>query len=122
VLRWLTPGRSSKLRLLLDNSKGAPPAPFLLHCVLASHEPKYIHLPLNKPEANMAAITIRNLDDEIKELLRLSAAKNGHSMEEEARIILRQALQSTQPSLGLGSKLQQRFSTLSDKPLELPPR
>ncbi|MFZ4832540.1 FitA-like ribbon-helix-helix domain-containing protein [Rouxiella sp. Mn2063] len=70
----------------------------------------------------MAAITIRNLDDEIKELLRLSAAKNGHSMEEEARIILRQALQSTQPSLGLGSKLQQRFSTLSDKPLELPPR
>jgi len=70
----------------------------------------------------MAAITIRNLDDEIKELLRLSAAKNGHSMEEEARTILRQALQSTPPSLGLGSKLQQRFSALPDKPLELPPR
>jgi len=70
----------------------------------------------------MAAITIRNLDDEIKELLRLSAAKNGHSMEEEARIILRQALQTTQPTLGLGSKLQQRFSALPDNPLELPPR
>lgn len=40
----------------------------------------------------MATITVRNLDDEIKELLRISAAKNGHSMEEEARMILKQAL------------------------------
>ena len=30
----------------------------------------------------MATITVRNLDDEIKELLGISAAKNGHSMEE----------------------------------------
>lgn len=37
----------------------------------------------------MATLTIRNLDDEVKDLLRLSAAKNGHSMEEEARVILR---------------------------------
>jgi antitoxin FitA len=35
----------------------------------------------------MATITVRNLDDEVKELLRVSAAKNGHSMEEEARMI-----------------------------------
>lgn len=40
----------------------------------------------------MATITIRNLNDEIKELLRISAAKNGHSMEEKARMILQQAL------------------------------
>ena len=58
----------------------------------------------------MATLTIRNLDDEVKDLLRLSAAKNGHSMEEEARVILRQALQGSPPSYGLGSRLQQRFS------------
>lgn len=40
----------------------------------------------------MASITIRNLDEELKERLRVRAAKCGHSMEEEARIILRQAL------------------------------
>jgi len=33
----------------------------------------------------MASITIRNLDPAVKESLRISAAANGHSMEEEAR-------------------------------------
>lgn len=36
----------------------------------------------------MASITIRNLDDAIKEKLRLRAALNGRSMEEEARLVL----------------------------------
>ena len=40
----------------------------------------------------MASITIRNIDDELKERLRVRAAHNGHSMEEEARIILRRAI------------------------------
>ena len=40
----------------------------------------------------MASITIRNFDAELKERLRMRAARCGHSMEEEARIILRQAL------------------------------
>lgn len=43
----------------------------------------------------MATLTVRNLDDEVKELLRIAAAKKGHSMEEEARLILKQALTST---------------------------
>ncbi len=70
----------------------------------------------------MATLTIRSLDDEVKDLLRLAAARNGHSMEEEARIILRQALQGTQPSYGLGSRLQQRFSSGGGVELALPPR
>lgn len=37
---------------------------------------------------HMASITIRNLDDAIKERLRVRAAKNGRSMEEEARVLL----------------------------------
>ncbi len=36
----------------------------------------------------MASITIRNLDDDAKERLRVRAAQNGRSMEEEARILL----------------------------------
>ena len=40
----------------------------------------------------MASITIRNFDDDLKERLRVLAAKHGHSMEEEVRIILRRAL------------------------------
>jgi plasmid stability protein len=36
----------------------------------------------------MASITIRNLDDSVKKRLRIRAAENGRSMEEEAREIL----------------------------------
>ncbi len=37
----------------------------------------------------MAAITIRKLEDSVREKLRVLAAQNGRSMEEEAREILR---------------------------------
>jgi len=36
----------------------------------------------------MATITVRNLDEETKQALRERAARNGHSMEEEARLLL----------------------------------
>jgi len=39
----------------------------------------------------MASITIRQLDDALKQRLRLRAARNGRSMEDEARTILRTA-------------------------------
>jgi len=40
----------------------------------------------------MAALLIRGLDDTLKRQLRLRAAENGRSMEEEVRQILRHAL------------------------------
>jgi plasmid stability protein len=40
----------------------------------------------------MSSITIRNLDDSLKRQLHLRAAERNHSMEEEARDILRCAL------------------------------
>ncbi len=40
----------------------------------------------------MASITIRNIDDSLKSRLRVQAAVHGRSMEEEARDILRSAL------------------------------
>jgi plasmid stability protein len=43
----------------------------------------------------MASITIRNLDDDIKQRLRVRAAEHGRSMEEEARDILRRVMSDT---------------------------
>jgi plasmid stability protein len=40
----------------------------------------------------MASMTIRDLDDRLKRRLRIQAARNNRSMEEEARAILRAAL------------------------------
>jgi plasmid stability protein len=40
----------------------------------------------------MSRITVRNLDPTLKERLRVRAASHGHSMEAEARRILREAL------------------------------
>ncbi len=39
----------------------------------------------------MASLTVRQLDDKLKKLLRLRAARHGRSMEDEVRVILRQA-------------------------------
>ncbi|MGB7075919.1 MAG: bifunctional phosphopantothenoylcysteine decarboxylase/phosphopantothenate--cysteine ligase CoaBC [Xanthobacteraceae bacterium] len=39
----------------------------------------------------MASLTVRQLDDRLKTLLRLRAARHGRSMEDEIRVILRQA-------------------------------
>lgn len=40
----------------------------------------------------MASITIRNLDEEVKSRVRVQAAEHHRSMEEEARLILRDAV------------------------------
>jgi phosphopantothenoylcysteine decarboxylase/phosphopantothenate--cysteine ligase len=46
----------------------------------------------------MASLTIRKLDDAIRDELRLRAARNGRSVEDEVRVILREASQN-RPSL-----------------------
>ena len=70
----------------------------------------------------MASITIRNLDDQVKEQLRIAAAHNGHSMEEEARLILGRALVSIDRAGGLGSRIRSRFSASGGVELDLPSR
>ena len=61
----------------------------------------------------MASLTIRNLEEPIKELLRIRAAHHGHSMEEEVRQILRHTLlQDTQLSANLAESIQKRFAQL----------
>ena len=49
----------------------------------------------------MASLTVRQLDDKLKRLLRLRAARHGRSMEDEVRVILRQAAETGRESLDL---------------------
>ena len=49
----------------------------------------------------MATLTIRNLDNAVKDRLRIRAAEHGQSMEAEARQILRTALGSPEEKSGL---------------------
>lgn len=71
----------------------------------------------------MATITIRGLDDDLKRRLRLEAARQGYSMEEAARRILRRAL--TGPEIengGLGTRVNGYFVEAGAFDLELPTR
>ena len=70
----------------------------------------------------MASITIRNLDDEVKTRLRVRAAGNGRSMEEEARLILREAVGPEPSSQDLASIFRECFGPSNGVDLELPPR
>src|ERR1700691_4304215 len=45
----------------------------------------------------IASLTIRKLDDAIRDELRLRAARNGRSVEDEVRVILRDASQNSPP-------------------------
>ena len=58
----------------------------------------------------MASLTIRNIEDSLKERLRVRAARHGRSMEEEARQVLRQSLLREKSTLGLGTRIAQRFA------------
>ena len=70
----------------------------------------------------MTCITIRNLDDEVKTRLRERAAGNGRSMEEEARLILREAVACAPRSRDLASIIRSHFGPANGVDLELPPR
>ncbi|MCC6009316.1 MAG: Arc family DNA-binding protein [Rhodobacteraceae bacterium] len=68
----------------------------------------------------MASITIRNLDDEVKRRLRMRAAANGRSMEEEVRQILRAALGDADPPFNLAAAIRSRVAAVSGADLDLP--
>jgi phosphopantothenoylcysteine decarboxylase / phosphopantothenate---cysteine ligase len=51
----------------------------------------------------MANLTIRKLDDAIRDELRLRAARNGRSVEDEVRVILREAAQNQVPAVSVGA-------------------
>ncbi len=70
----------------------------------------------------MASITVRNLDEGVKKRLRVRAADNGRSMEEEVRLILREAVEPETGEENLAAAIRARFAPLGGVELELPPR
>lgn len=70
----------------------------------------------------MASITIRNIDDDVKTRLRVRAAGNGRSMEEEARLILGDAVWAEGETRDLASIIRSYFGPTNGVDLELPPR
>jgi antitoxin FitA len=70
----------------------------------------------------MASITIRNLEDDLKQRIRVRAAEHGHSMEEEVREILRRVVVEPQPPKNLGKAIHARFAKLGGVDLDLPER
>jgi plasmid stability protein len=70
----------------------------------------------------MASITIRNLDDDIKQRLRVRAAEHGRSMEEEAREILRRVMGESAPPRNLAAAIRARLAASARVDLELPAR
>ncbi len=82
-------------------------------------------LALLSQEGVMATLTIRNLDDQLKSLLRIRAARHDHSMEEEVRSILRSALSASEDigdSAGIGTRIRKRLEGAGGVELRLPPR
>jgi antitoxin FitA len=72
----------------------------------------------------MSSLTIRNLDDGLKRRLRVRAAEQNRSMEEEARDILRRALAAPSPAPdNLADAIRRRVAEAGGGvDLELPPR
>ncbi|HYM77361.1 MAG TPA: plasmid stabilization protein [Candidatus Dormibacteraeota bacterium] len=71
----------------------------------------------------MASITIRNLEADTKRKLKIRAATNGRSMEQEAREILKSALaQTAKKKSNLAERIREIFGPLGGVDLERLPR
>ena len=63
----------------------------------------------------MANLTIRKLDDAIRDELRLRAARNGRSVEDEVRVILREAAQNQVPALALPAAQERQAAEIANR-------
>jgi antitoxin FitA len=91
-----------------------------LHCWQCQQR---IHCKQRKETPAMATLTIRDLDEDLKRSLRMRAASLNRSMEEEARQILRTALQGAAPAAAdLATRIRARFQPLGDVALPIAER
>ena len=70
----------------------------------------------------MASITVDNIDDGLKQRLRVRAAGHGRSMEEEAREILREVVDNGLPPDDLAAAIRKRAAALGGVDLDIPER
>jgi plasmid stability protein len=72
--------------------------------------------------AALSAVNIRNLDDRVKERLRVQAARHGRSMDAEIREILTDAVSEPGDAEGLFEAILHRFGEAGGVELDLPSR
>lgn len=71
----------------------------------------------------MAAISVRDLDDDVAGRLKVRAARHGRSMEAEVRAILTDAVTADDDDrVNLAQAIRQRFASIGGVELNLPPR
>lgn len=70
----------------------------------------------------MAGINVRNLDEHVKQRIRVRAARHGRSMEAEARAILTEAVGHDEEPKDLLTSLYERFQELGGVDLDIPSR
>lgn len=70
----------------------------------------------------MAAVSVRDLDDEVRDRLRVRAARHGRSMEAEIRTILTDAVASDEEQPDLFLALLEHFGSLGGVDLDVPVR
>lgn len=70
----------------------------------------------------LSAMSIRNLDDRVRDRLRVRAARHGRSMEAEVRAILTDAVSEAGDAGGLFTAILDRFGELGGVELDLPAR
>lgn len=61
----------------------------------------------------MATVTVRGLNDEVRDRLRVRAAQHGRSMEQEIREILATAVAEPVEAAGLGTAICDRFAGIA---------
>jgi plasmid stability protein len=101
-----------------------------LHCWASANSPlrTVIILPAARIAISaiidsMASITIRRLPETTKRKLRLRAARNGRSMQQEARELLEAGLaQPDPPPIDLGEAIRRRFAPFGGVDLKIPAR
>lgn len=70
----------------------------------------------------MAAVSVRDLDEGVRDRLRVRAAEHGRSMEAEIRAILTEAVAPPEATIGLAQMILSRFGDVGGVDLDLPPR
>ncbi len=71
----------------------------------------------------MAAISVRDLDEDVAGRLKVRAARHGRSMEAEVRAILTDAVTvGADECLNLAEAIRERFSFIGDVELDIPRR
>lgn len=71
----------------------------------------------------MAAISVRDLDEDVASRLKVQAARHGRSMEAEVRAILTDSVTAAEDErLNLAQAIRERFAPIGGVDLEIPPR